>query len=151
MPTARPIEGGCRCGRVRLRIDAAPMITMPCHFRACQRVAASALSSSVAVPSAAPVVTGTAVIGGLHRHQVRHPRCDHCHGWLFTRIDRDRGFANVRGSVFDRPGLFASFIDTSTDETVPRVATPAQHRFPGFPPTEASGPLLAEYAAMQMA
>lgn len=26
-----PIEGGCRCGRVRFQIASAPIITMACH------------------------------------------------------------------------------------------------------------------------
>ena len=149
MPAALPIEGGCRCGRVRLAIDAAPMITMACHCQGCQQMSGSAFSLSVAVPSAALTVEGTTVIGGLHGDQIRHHHCDHCKGWLFTRIDPDPGFTNVRVGVLDRPEPFGPFIDTCTDEALPWVTTSARHRYPGFPPAEAFGPLLADYAAMQ--
>lgn len=149
MPPALPIEGGCRCGQVRLRIDAAPMITMACHCRGCQQMSGSAFSLTVAVPSGALAVAGDTVIGGLHGEQIRHHHCDHCKSWLFTRIDPDPGFANVRVGVLDQPEAFAPFIDTCTDEALPWATTPARHRYPGFPPPEAFGPLLAEYAATQ--
>lgn len=149
MPPARPIEGGCRCRQVRLRIDDAPMMTMACHCRGCRHMSGSAFSLSVAVPSAALTVTGTTVIGGLHGDQIRHHHCDHCKGWLFTRIAPDAGFANVRVGVLDQPGAFAPFIDTWTTEALPWAATPARHRFTEFPPPEAFGPLLAEYATMR--
>lgn len=34
-----PLEGGCLCGRVRYRIDAAPHHAYYCHCRMCQRAA----------------------------------------------------------------------------------------------------------------
>ncbi len=147
MPPALPIDGSCRCGRVHLHIDAAPMMTMACHCRGCQRMSGSAFSLTLAVPSAALTVTGDTVIGGLHGEQVRHHHCDHCKGWLFTRIEPDPGFTNVRVGVLDRPEAFAPFIDTCVAEALPWATTPARHRYPGFPPPEAFGPLLAEYAA----
>lgn len=148
MPPALPIEGGCRCGRVRLRIDAAPMMTMACHCRGCRQMSGSAFSLNVAVPSAALHVIGDAVIGGLHGDQVRHHHCDHCKSWLFTRIEPDPGFANIRAGALDRPQDFPPFIETWTDEALPWATTSARHRYPGFPPAEAFGPLLAEYAAV---
>ena len=64
MPPALPIEGGCRCGQVRFRIDAQPMMTMACHCRGCRQMSGSAFSLNVAVPSAALAVTrGETVIG----------------------------------------------------------------------------------------
>jgi hypothetical protein len=32
-----PLTGGCRCGKLRFRMDAAPIITHCCHCRLCQR------------------------------------------------------------------------------------------------------------------
>ncbi len=105
MPPALPIEGGCRCARVRFRIDAPPMITMACHCCGCRQMSGSAFSLNVAVPSAAlTVVAGETVIGGLHGAQIRHHHCDHCKSWLFTRIEPDPGFANVRVGALDDPG-----------------------------------------------
>jgi len=148
MSPALPIEGGCRCGRVRFRIDAAPMFTMACHCRGCQQMTGSAFSTNLAVPSGALNVTGETVIGGLHGQQIRHHHCDHCKSWLFTRIEPDPGFTNIRAGALDSPAPFEPFIDTWTDEALPWATTPARHRYPKFPPAEAFGPLLAEYEAL---
>lgn len=150
MTPALPIEGGCRCGQVRFRVDTAPMFTMACHCRGCQQMSGSAFSLNVAVPSAAlTVVAGETVIGGLHGAQIRHHHCDHCKSWLFTRIEPDPGFANVRVGALDDPTPFAPFIETWTDEALSWATTPARHRYPQFPPPEAFEPLLAEFAASQ--
>ena len=62
-----PLEGGCRCGQVRFRIAAPPIITTACHCTGCQRMSASAFSLSAAIPSVAfLVIQGEPVIGGLH-------------------------------------------------------------------------------------
>lgn len=150
MPPALPIEGGCRCGQVRFRIDAQPMMTMACHCHGCQQMSGSAFSLNVAVPSTTLTITqGDTVIGGLRGEQIRHHHCDHCKSWLFTRIEPDPGFANVRVGALDDPAPFVPFIETWTDEALPWATTPARHRYPQFPPPEAFGPLLAEFAARQ--
>lgn len=62
-----PREGGCRCGRIRLRIGAPPLLTMACHCKGCQRMSASAFSLSAAIPSAGfEIARGGPVVGGLH-------------------------------------------------------------------------------------
>ncbi|WP_242116013.1 GFA family protein [Sphingomonas lacusdianchii] len=150
MPPALPIEGGCRCGQVRFRIDAQPMMTMACHRRGCQQMSGSAFSLNVAVPSTTLTITqGDTVIGGLRGEQIRHHHCGDCKSWLFTRIEPDPGFANVRVGALDDPAPFASFIETWTDEALAWATTPARHRYPQSPPPEAFGPLLAEFAARQ--
>ncbi|WP_235515743.1 GFA family protein [Sphingomonas sp. Leaf10] len=86
----------------------------------------SAFSLNVAVPSAAlTVVAGETVIGGLHGAQIRHHHCDHCKSWLFTRIEPDPGFANVRVGALDDPTPFAPFIETWTDEALSWATTRA--------------------------
>ena len=44
-----PIEGGCRCGRVRFHLDGAPWIESACHCRGCQQMTASAFSTTLTV------------------------------------------------------------------------------------------------------
>lgn len=142
-----PIEGGCRCGRVRLRIDAAPLLTMACHCTGCQRMTASAFSLSVGVPSAAFHVTrGEPVIGGLHGDALRHHHCDWCKSWLFTRIEPDPGFVNVRATMLDDARGYVPLIETCVAEALPWARTPARHSYPGFPPMEDFPALLAENA-----
>jgi len=87
-----PLAGGCRCGQVRFRIAAPPIITMACHCTGCQRMSASAFSLSAVIPSAAFLVTqGEPVIGGLHGPS-RHFFCPYCMSWMFTRPSDNRTF-----------------------------------------------------------
>lgn len=37
-----PLFGGCKCGRVRFRMETAPIVTHVCHCRSCQRISGSA-------------------------------------------------------------------------------------------------------------
>lgn len=41
-PPFTPLTGGCRCSRVRFRVESAPIITHCCHCRFCQKVSGAA-------------------------------------------------------------------------------------------------------------
>jgi hypothetical protein len=141
-----PWDAGCRCGGVRMRITAPPLLTMACHCRGCQRMSASAYSLSVAVPAAGfAVVRGEPVIGGLHGAS-RHHHCPHCKGWLFTRPEGLDDLVNVRATLLDEPSWFAPYVETSRAEGFAWAATGAPHSFPDVPALDAFGPLVAEFA-----
>ena len=97
-----PIDGGCRCGQLRFRIDEAPILTSLCHCTGCQRMSGSAYSLTIAVPDDGfEVIKGKPVIGGLHG-EVKHYHCPHCMSWVFTRPpDKFMGFVNVRATMLD--------------------------------------------------
>jgi hypothetical protein len=140
-------EGGCRCGQVRIRIAAPPLLTMACHCTGCQRMSASAFSLSAAIPSNGFSVTkGEPVIGGLHG-ATRHHFCRHCMSWMFTRPEGLDMFVNVRPTMLDDPSWFSPFIETFTREKLAWATTPAVHSFETFPPFEAYEALTREYAA----
>lgn len=142
-----PLEGGCRCGRVRLRVEAPPLLTMACHCTGCQRMSASAFSLSAAIPSEGfAVIQGEPVIGGLHG-AIEHYFCPYCMSWMFTRPDVTDLFVNVRPTMLDDMSWFSPFIETYTCEQVPWAKTPAVHSFEMFPPFEAYEGLVQEYAA----
>ena len=142
-----PIEGGCRCGTVRFRISAPPLLTMACHCTGCQKMTASAFSVSVAVPEPGfAVIAGTPVIGGLHGYP-HHHHCDWCQCWLFTRLDPAMGFVNVRATLLDDPTWFAPFIESYTSEALPWAETGARHSFTRFPDAADYPALIAEYQA----
>jgi hypothetical protein len=141
-----PWEGGCRCGRVRIRVTAPPMMTMACHCLGCQTMSASAFSLSIALPKDGFEVTqGDPVIGGLHGEPAHHFHCDWCKSWLFTRIEIGEGFVNLRPSTLDEHHWFEPFIETQTAEKLPWANTPARHSFERFPEMEQYGALIAEY------
>ena len=143
-----PMEGQCRCGAVRLKVTAPPLITMACHCTGCQRMSSSAYSLSVAIPADGfSVIAGEPVIGGLHG-ATRHYFCPHCMSWMFTRIE-GAPFVNVRATMLDEIAWFTPFVETYTSEKLPWATTPATHSFAQFPDFEAYPKLIEEYRAMQ--
>ena len=141
-------EGGCRCGEVRFRITAAPFVTMACHCTGCQHMTASAFSLSAAIPTEGFAVTrGEPVRGGNQAPELAHFHCPQCKSWLFTRMAGLDSFVNVRSTMLDKPGDWATpFVETFTSEKLPWVSTPAQHSFPTFPALEAWEGLCRDYA-----
>jgi hypothetical protein len=140
-----PWDAGCRCERLRMRISEPPIVTMACHCAGCQRMSASAFSLSILVPSSGFEVTlGEPVIGGLHGPS-RHFHCAHCKTWAFTRPDGMDAFVNVRATMLDDHAWYVPFVETSRAEGFPWATTGATHSFPNIPPSEAFGPIVAEF------
>ena len=145
-----PAEGGCRCGRVRIRVSAAPLIAMACHCTGCQRMSSSAFSFSAAIPAEGfAVIAGEPVIGGLHGPDTHHFFCDHCMTWMFTRPEGMDWFVNLRPTMLDEPGWFAPFVETFTSEKLAFAETGAVHSYEQFPPMEAYEELVKEYQEWQ--
>jgi hypothetical protein len=141
---ALPASGHCRCGKVRFRISAPPILTMACHCRGCQRMSASAFSLSAAIPvDGFEVTQGEPVIGGMHDPELRHFFCPHCMSWMFTRFVPQ--FVNVRVTLLEDASWFAPFIETWTKTRLPWATTPAVHSFAEFPTFEEFPALSAEF------
>lgn len=141
-----PWEGGCRCGQVRFKVSAAPILTMACHCTGCQKMTASAFSLSAAIPSQGFTVTaGEPVIGGLHGAEVHHYFCPHCMSWMFTRAEGMDWFVNLRTTMLDGGVDLPPFLETFTSEKLSWVTTPAEHSFPEFPPMETYQELTKAY------
>lgn len=143
-----PWEGGCRCGQVRFKVSAPPLLTMACHCTGCQRMTGSAFSLSVAIPSDGFEVTrGEPVIGGLHG-ATRHYFCPHCMSWMFTRPEGMDWFVNLRATMLDDAGWYTPYIETWTGEKLPWATTAAVHSYAALPPLEDYEGLLRDYAAL---
>jgi hypothetical protein len=128
-----------------MRVTEPPIVTMACHCAGCQRMSASAFSLSVLVPSHGFEVTqGESAIGGLHG-ATQHFHCPHCKTWAFTRPDGMEGFVNLRATMLDDHSWFVPFVETCRDEGFPWAATGAAHSFPGLPPSEVFGPIVADF------
>jgi hypothetical protein len=140
-----PREGGCMCGRVRVRVTAAPILTLACHCTGCQKLSASAFSLTAMFPAAAfEVISGETQIGALHGQTPYH-FCSHCLNWLFTAPAAP--FVMARPAMFDAPDWSTPFVETYVSEKLSWASTPAQHSFAQFPTEDQYGPILAAYAA----
>jgi hypothetical protein len=143
-----PMEGACRCGQVRFRISAAPMLTMACHCTGCQRMSSSAYSLTAVMPAQGFEVTaGEPVVGGLHGPDGSHYFCPHCMSWMFTKATGMDWFVNVRPTMLEDVSWFTPFIETYTSEKLPWATTPAAHSYEKFPSFETYGELVNAYAA----
>jgi hypothetical protein len=149
-----PLAGRCRCGEIRFRINASPILTMACHCSGCQRMSASAYSLSAAIPRGGFEITrGEPVLGGLRDPALRHFFCPSCMTWMFTRppeiVTRFLPeFVNVRPTMLDDASWCSPFIETWTKAKLPWATTPAAHSYAEFPPVEDYAMLLAEFASV---
>jgi len=143
-----PIEGGCRCGRVRFRLTQAPWMEAACHCRGCQRMTGSAFSTTLIMPASGfAIIAGDTVIGGLHGDDADHHHCDWCKSWMFTKPRADLGFVNVRATLLDDAGWFAPWMETQTAEKLPWASTGAARSFARFPEMDQFEGLIADYRA----
>ena len=141
-----PWDGGCRCDQTRIRVSAPPLLASACHCTGCQRMAASAFSLTLAIPSAGfDVIAGNPVVGGLHG-PTRHLFCPRCMSWVFTRPEGMDEFVNLRPSILDDHSWFVPFIEVWTQERLPWASTPAVHSFATQPQFEDYAKLMGEFA-----
>lgn len=142
-----PAEGGCRCGALRLRMTAAPIMASACHCRGCQRMSASAFSLTVTLPvDGLEVVTGETMLGGLRGDDAQHHHCPKCLSWVFTKAPAMAGFVNLRATMLDDPSWFAPFIELQTKDRLPWAITQARYSFDRFPSVDEYVSLATEYA-----
>jgi hypothetical protein len=140
-------EGGCRCGRVRLKVTKAPICTAACHCPGCQKMSSSAYSLTAMVPDDGfEVFVGEPAIGGMHAPELQHFFCPHCMTWMFTR-PAGMGFVNLRPTMLDDATWFRPFMETYASTRLAFAETGAVRSFDTFPPMEEVPGLLADYAA----
>lgn len=141
-----PREGGCRCGQVRIKVSAPPLVTMACHCTGCQKMSSSAFSLSAAIPAEGfEVTSGEPVIGGLHG-ETKHYFCPRCMSWMFTRPEGMDWFVNLRPTMLDDTSGFAPFIETWTSEKFAFAETGAVHSYETLPAMDAYEGLMKRYA-----
>jgi hypothetical protein len=147
---ALPVEGACMCGESRLRVSVAPIITMACHCKGCQKMSASAFSLTAMVPAQGfEVIKGKPQVGALHGESGYY-FCPKCLNWLYT-TPTGVPFVNIRPSLFDVPLWSTPFIESYVSEKLPWARTGARHSFEKYPTPDRYGPLMAEYAAWSAA
>src|SRR5579871_26371 len=85
------ISGGCACGAVRYRTDAAPAVMLNCHCRDCQRATGGGFAAIVVVPKASVSIEGEprfhAVVADSGK-AVERGFCPRCGSPLLVRLER---------------------------------------------------------------
>lgn len=80
--TAYPLQGGCDCGRIRYRMETAPLIVHCCHCRWCQRETGTAFALNALIEAerlthlkAEPELIATPSQSGRGQRIARCPDC----------------------------------------------------------------------------
>ncbi|HEX4302704.1 MAG TPA: GFA family protein [Rhizomicrobium sp.] len=103
------LEGGCRCGAVRYRVQADKLPNVyACHCRDCQTWSGSAFSIQYIVPEDTLTVTGTPhlyerITEDANGARISRQRgCAHCLTRVYNTNTRRPGLAVVRAGTLDR-------------------------------------------------
>lgn len=129
-------------------MKSAPLMTMACHCRGCQRMSSSAYSlTAIFAADAFEVTKGEPVIGGLHGDDAQHFFCAYCMTWMFTRGPAIPHLVNVRPTMLDDHAWFRPFAETFTKTRLRWAVTGATHSYEEFPPMETYEGLMKEFHA----
>ncbi len=146
-PMPLPAEGGCRCGNLRFRVTAPPIMTSVCHCTGCQRMTGGAFSTTAMIPvDGFEVIAGAPVIGGLKGPEIHHQHCPDCLSWVYTTFGDGVPILNLRATMLDDTSWFVPFVESYVCEKLPWAEVGATHSFDQFPPPERRAALAAEFA-----
>jgi hypothetical protein len=122
------MEGGCTCGSVRYRLNAAPMMVHCCHCRWCQRETGSGFVINAIVETSNLEVTGETVMVDTPSASGKGQkimRCPKCHVALWSHYAR-RGtaLAFVRVGTFGDPSAVQPDVHIFISTKLPWVRIP---------------------------
>ena len=127
---AAGLEGGCTCGAVRYRLDAAPLFVNCCHCTWCQRETGSAFVINAIIETARLRVTNGAseavpTTSESGRGQIVH-RCPMCHVALWSHYGGRTAMAFVRAGTLDNAAAVTPGAFIFTRSKLPWVALPPE-------------------------
>jgi len=124
--------GGCACGAIRYECASAPMLSVLCHCRDCQRSTGSAYAAELGVLEAGfSFVKGKPryyAVTGDSGNTVRRGFCPDCGSPLVAHSSGRPGFLAIQAASLDDPTLFHP-----THHVYASSAQPWDHIAPGLP------------------
>ena len=123
-----PLEGGCACGAVRYRMNAAPMFVHCCHCRDCQRQTGSAFvlnalieADRVSLLSGNPEEVIVPTDSGRGQKVYRCPSCEIAVWSVYGGVDKLRF---VRIGTLDDPSALTPDVHIYTRSKLPWIKLP---------------------------
>ena len=122
------LEGGCACGRVRVRLQSKPMFVHCCHCRECQRQTGSAFVINALIETsrverlagdteAVPTPAESGVPQIIHR-------CPMCKVAVWSHYGGRRELSFIRVGALDAPAALPPDVHIYTRSKLPWVALP---------------------------
>lgn len=145
-----PVEGGCQCGAVRYRLDAAPLGIYACHCKDCQRFSGTTHTLSMVVRTEDIALISGALAGfdkaADSGRTVRMLGCAQCGTKVWNQPLSSPAFLIVKPGTLDDMGWAQPVGNIWTASRAPWVEIdPEVPNFPGQP--ESRQPLFDAYAA----
>jgi hypothetical protein len=101
------LDGSCLCGNVTYTCDAAPIASVNCHCRDCQKSSGAPFSTIAMVPADSVQITGETLsvyrtVGDDHGQEAQRHFCTNCGSQLMTTSDAYPAFALIKtGTLHD--------------------------------------------------
>ena len=121
-------SGHCRCGDIRFRVTAVPVLTEFCHCESCRRSAGAPLMAWAGFPRGAFTITQGEPVGHEASPGVVRTFCGRCGTSLTLADERFAEEIYVATVAFDDPG--------STDTIAPEVHIWRSERLPWIETTD---------------
>jgi hypothetical protein len=113
-----PLTGSCLCGAVRYECAAAPVFSVNCHCRSCQKASGSGYAAICMVPVAALAVTGEVRYydePGDSGQNVSRGFCPVCGSQLFGKPAVLPNLVGIKAASLDEPERYQPSADMYTD------------------------------------
>lgn len=133
-----PFSGGCLCGAIRYESRAAPLFSINCHCRDCQRTTGTAYAPVLAVPTDALTITQgepTYYTSQSDSGQtVSRGFCSECGSGIFSKLSANPDIVGLKAASLDDPSWFRPAVDIYTDSAQPwDVMNPDLPKVPKMP------------------
>lgn len=123
------IEGGCNCGRVRYRMEGAPMGVAACHCTRCRRQSGSIYSVNLLVSPADMAITGELKVfedrDTSSGAPVMREFCGECGSPIRSVLGANPDMVAVKVGTLDDPDAFAPNLHVFTRSKIAWVEVPA--------------------------
>jgi hypothetical protein len=115
-------EGGCLCGKVRFRVDAAAIESGYCHCRMCQRNSGAPVVAWTTFPLQSFSWTAGSPATFVSSPRAQRQFCSNCGSYLVFR-QRDSGEISVNTASLDDPASFPPRLHIFTESRIPWFRT----------------------------
>lgn len=124
--TQDTFEGGCRCGKVRYKSNAPPMVSLHCHCRDCQYASGGAFSTIVIVASKEVELNGELngyTVTADSGNQLTRKFCPTCGTPILTQLLSNDDILVLKAGTMDDPSWLTPVSHTWTASGLPWSAT----------------------------
>jgi hypothetical protein len=122
-----PLPGGCLCGAIRYRLNAAPLLVYACHCHDCQTRSGSAFALTVVVRTADLEIAGEPEVARMTSpsgRELNHSFCPECRVRVLVRAVAAPDYASLRAGTFDDASWAVPVAQLYVESAIPWAIIP---------------------------